>query len=151
MFALFLCFLVAMGQSLSQVSTMDVLAFMEYLLESGMSAANITNHLTPIRSMLIIYNCDASAFRVHRIPLFIKSVKINRSLKPVFNTVIDENILLSMILACDRFSHPMIFKALYLFTYFSFLRLSNILPHTVATFDSSRHLCTGDLFFQTRP
>ena len=147
MFALFLGFLVAMGLSLSQVSTMDVLAFMEYLLESGMSAANITNHLTAIRSMLIIYNCDASAFRDHRIPLFIKSVKINRSLKPVFNTVIDENILLSMILACDNFSHPIIFRALYLFTYFSFLRLSNILPHTVATFDSSRHLCMGDLIF----
>ena len=126
---------------------MDVLAFMEYLLESGMSAANITNHLAAIRSMLIIYNCDVSAFRDHRIPLFIKSVKINRPLKPAFKTVIDENILLSMVLACDQFSHPIIFKALYLFTYFSFPRLSNILPHTVAIFDASRHLCTGDLIF----
>ena len=83
MFALFLALLVALDLSLPQISTMDVLAFMEYLLESGMSAVNITNHLTAIRSMLIIYNCDASPFRDHRIPLFIKLVKINRPLNPV--------------------------------------------------------------------
>ena len=74
MFALFLVFLVVLDLSLPQVSTLDVLAFMEYLLKSDMSAANITNHLTAIRSMLIIYNCEASAFTDHRIPLFIKSV-----------------------------------------------------------------------------
>ena len=147
MFELFLAFLVALDLSLPQVSTLDVLAFMEYLVESGMSAANITNHLSAIRSMLIVYNCEASAFRDHRIPLFIKSVKINRPMKPVFKTVIDEDVLLSLVLACDQFSHPIVFKALYLFTYFSFLMLSNILPHSLATFDASRHLCIGDLIF----
>ena len=97
--------------------------------------------------MLTVYNCEASAFRDHRIPLFIKSVKINRPLQPVFKTVIDEDVLLSLVLACDQFSHPIVFKALYLFTYFSFLRLSNILPHSLATSYASRHLCIGDLIF----
>ena len=146
MFELFLAFLVALDLSLPQVSTLDVLAFMEYLVESGMPAANITNHLTAIRSMLIVYNREASAFRDHRIPLFIKSVKINRPLQPVFKTVIDD-VLLFLVHACDQFSPPIVFKALYLFTYFSFLRLSNMLPHSVATFDASRHLCIGDLIF----
>ena len=125
MIELFLAFLVALDLSLPQVSTLDVLAFTEYLLEFGMSAANITNHLTAIRSMLIIYNCDASAFRDERIPLFIKSVKINRPLQPVFKTVIDEDILLSLVIACDQFAQQIVFKALYLFTYFSFLRFSH--------------------------
>ena len=48
MFELFLAFVVALDLSLPQVSTLDVLAFMEYLVESGMSAPNITNHLTAI-------------------------------------------------------------------------------------------------------
>ena len=55
-----------------------------------MSAANITNHITAVRSLLIIYNCDASVFRDNRIPLFIKSIKSNRPLNPVIKTVIDE-------------------------------------------------------------
>ena len=83
----------------------------------------------------------------HRIPLFIKSDKINKPLNPVFKTVTDEHILLSMVLACDQFPCPVIFTALYLFTYFSFLRLSNILSHTVSIFDASRHLCIGYLSF----
>ena len=31
--------------------------------------------------------------------------------------------------------------------FFSFLRLSNILPHSVSTFDNSRQLCRGDVIF----
>ena len=48
---------------------------MEYLLKAGMSASNIRNHLTAIRSMCIIYDCNAYPFRDSRIPLFIKPVK----------------------------------------------------------------------------
>ena len=113
----FLSFLVALDLSLPQVSTLDVLAFNEYLLQSGSLATNITNHLTAVRLLLIIYNCDASAFRDHRIPLFIKYVKIDRPLNPVFKTVIDEHTL-SIVLAWDQFQYLVIFKALYLFAYF---------------------------------
>ena len=35
----------------------------------------------------------------------------------------------------------------YLLAFFSFLRISNTLPHLAAQFDSSRHLCKGDLIF----
>ena len=34
-----------------------------------------------------------------------------------------------------------------IYCYFSFLRLSNILPHTTAGFDVTRHLCVGDVIF----
>ena len=40
----------------------------------------------------------------------------------------------------------MLLLYLKLYTY-SFLRLSNILPHSVSSFDSSRHLCVGDIIF----
>ena len=42
---------------------MDVLAFMEYLAQSGMSPDNITNHITGIRSMSIVYGIDTTPFR----------------------------------------------------------------------------------------
>ena len=134
----------ALGLSLPQVSTLDVLAFMEYLLQSGMSAANITNYLTAIRSMLMIYNCDASTFRVHRIPLFIKSVKNNRPLKPIFKTDIDENHVIIVI------SHVIIFHIqLYLeLCICSLILLSlgcQIFFHT--QLPPLKHLCIGDLIF----
>ena len=43
-----------------------------------------------------------------------------------------------------------IFKALYLTAFFSFLRLSNFVPHSLATFDPAKHLTREDIFFQDK-
>ena len=143
MFLLFLSFLVAVGLSLPQVDTLDILAFIEYLLQAGMTAANITNHLTAIRSCCIIYNIDNTPFRDNRLPLFIKSIKINRSLQPSWKRIVDENILHSICTVCSL-PFPKVFKALYLLAYCSCLRLSSI-PHSLASFDRTRYLCKGDI------
>ena len=51
---------------------------------------------------------------------------------------------------CDLLRLPTLFKPLYLLCFFSFLRLSNILPHSIAAFDHTRQLarvyyiCTSD-------
>ena len=67
MFITFLGFLVAMDLSLSLLSTMDILAFMEYLHHNGISPDHIVNHLTAIRSLCIIYNCDTTPFVIHQV------------------------------------------------------------------------------------
>ena len=43
--------------------------------------------------------------------------------------------------------HHVTFVALYSFCFFSFLRLSNLLPHTANKFDITRHLARGDIIF----
>ena len=73
MFQLFLAFLLVVD--LPRISSLDVLAFMEYLAQSGMSPDNITNHITGIRSMSIIYGFNTAPFRDQRIPLFVNPSK----------------------------------------------------------------------------
>ena len=63
MFGLLLAFLVALDLSLPQLTTLHVLAFLEYLLQHGMSVTNITHHITDIRTMLVVYSCDTAVFR----------------------------------------------------------------------------------------
>ena len=133
--------------SLPTVTTIDILAFMEYLTQAGMSPDHITNHITAIRSMCIVYATDTHPFRDQRIPLFIKSLKLNSAFVPKISMLIDETLLLQIITVADQFQFPQIFKSLYLLAFFSFLRLSNILPHTVNSFDKTRHLCAGDVIF----
>ena len=48
---------------------------------------------------------------------------------------------------CDTLPHPVVFKAVYLVAFFSFLRISNLLPHSIRSFDPTRQLPIGDLFF----
>ena len=91
MFRDFLAFLFFM--SLSQVATHHILAFMEYLHQSGLSPSNITNYVTAIRSMYIIHACDTSVFRNQRLPLSIKSLKINWNLQPVLPVLLDQEML----------------------------------------------------------
>ena len=147
MFRLFLAFLVVLDLSLHQLSTMDILTFMQYLHELGMSPDNIVNHITAVRSLSIIYACDTTPFRDHRIPLFVKSLKINRSFQPKIKYWWTKICFLRLLLLPSiyhilKFSQPFIF-----FCFFSFLRLSNILPHAVNGFDFTRHLCVGDIIF----
>ena len=99
---------------------MDILVFMQYLSESGMCPDNIVNHLTAVRSLAIIYACDTLPFRDHRIPLFIKSLKINRSLQPKIKLLVDEDLLLKIITVAHHRPNSHVFTALYLFCFFSF-------------------------------
>ena len=120
---------------------------MEHLLQDGMSASNITNNITGIRSMYIVYGLDTAAVRDRRIPLFLKAIKITRPLKPVLLLRLDVHLLENILQICQMLQHPSVFKALYTFCFFTFLRISNILPYTMASFDLSRQLCRADVVF----
>ena len=83
--------------------------------------------------MCTVYGCDTTPFRDHCIPLLIKSIQINRPGKNYAH----------MLLLFPSFD----FQALYSSYFFSIPRLSNILPNSLAKFDTSRHLCLGDIIF----
>ena len=118
MFRLSLAFLVVVDLSLPGVTSMDILAFMEYLAQSGMSPDHITNHLTADKSMCIIYGINTIPFRDQRIPLFIKSLKLNRPFAPQISRLIDETLLRQIITASTYLQFPHIFKTLYLLAFF---------------------------------
>ena len=147
MFKDFLGFLVVAGTSIHQVSHQVLLAFMQYLLDNQCSFSNITNYLTGIRAFFVVHGCNTEAFRHEQIQLFQKSIKLNVHFRPKANTIITIQQLQNIILSCDTLSHPVVFKAVYLVAFFSFLRVSNLLPHSVRSFDPTRQLALGDLFF----
>ena len=74
----------------------------------------------------------------------LKSVKIQAPLRPTVRPSIDVNTLESIIHQCLTLPHSESFQPLYLLCFFSFLRLSNILPHTTKSFDPTRQLARGD-------
>ena len=147
MFRLFLGFLVVAGLTIHQVTVTILLAFMESLVDQSFSVSNIVNYMAGIRSNFIIYGLDTLPFRDERIYLFQKSLKYTRKLVPKGTFVIDTDLLLCILSVSDTLEFPIIYRALYLLSFFSFLRLSNILPHTIKGFDPTRQLCKGDLIF----
>ena len=131
MFREFRCFLERALISLFKVNTIILLSYMEYLHQKGLSHANIPNHMAGIRAFFIIYGLQTSFFKDERIPLFIKALRMNAPLTLKPTKTISIQMLHQILQVCDTLQTSVVFKALYLFTSFSFLRLSNILPHAV--------------------
>ena len=48
---------------------------------------------------------------------------------------------------CEALPHPIIFKSVYLVAFYSFLRISNLVPHSIAAFSPLEQLARGDVFF----
>ena len=133
----FQAFKVAAGLLTPQVNTHIILAFMEYLHSNAQSKSNIANYLSAIRAFHIIYGFPTEPFRDKRIPLFLKSIQYSAPLTPKTQSLIDISMLQNIIQQSQTLPNPLVFKALYLTCFFSFLRLSNILPHTIQEQHSS--------------
>ena len=140
----FLLFQVVAGLPPCQVNILTLLAFMEFLVRNRHSRSSITNYLAAIRAFHIIHGLDTQSFQDQRIQLFLKSLTITAPLTPAQKPSLDIQILETIVTQCNLHPYPMVFKPLYLTCFFSFLRLSNILPHSIRTFDHTRQLARGD-------
>ena len=72
---------------------------------------------------------------------------MNSPLAPVVRIAIDHTLLSQIVTVLAHLQFPLVYKALYLLAFFSFLRIPNILPHAAKIFDKTRHLCVGDVVF----
>ena len=97
--------------------------------------------------MCIVYGYNTASSMDQRISLLIKSLKLNHLFSPRIPIVMNEILLLQIVTVSAQLRYPLVYEALYLLAFFYFLRLSNILQHSVNSFDKSRHLGVGDLIF----
>ena len=64
------------------------------------------------------------------------------------NKIIDVSLLVKITEECDYMYMGQIYKALYLLSFVSFLRLSNLVSHSVATFSPLKQLARADVIFK---
>ena len=147
MFQDFIGFLVASGLSLGKVNIYVLLAFLEYLHSNALTAANISNYLAGIRAIFILHDLPTHMFKDQRIQMFVKSLQIDRPLTIKSTPVFSIDMLRDIVIQSQKFEFSHIFAALYLLAFYSFLHLSNIVPHSFMGFDISRHLARGDVIF----
>ena len=112
-----------------------------------MSTASIANYLSAIKAKLSIYGVDVSPFSHPQIKYFTRSLTLAAPLKISLKTVIDVDTLKAIISKCDNMYMGQIFKAAFLLSFFSFLRISNLVPHSMQTFNPLEQLARADIFF----
>ena len=77
----------------------------------------------------------------------LKSIKLGRPFSPKITSVLTLDTLQKIVNISKTLNHSLTFVALYTFSFFSFQRLSNLLPHTTKQFDITRHMARGDILF----
>ena len=79
--------------------------------------------------MFIKHNFPTQPFSDDKIQMYIRSVRINRPLAIKSKSVFTEQILFDIVSLAKTFEFSHIFVSVYLLTFFSFLILSNMVPH----------------------
>ena len=98
------------------------------------SSPTLANHLAAIKANLSLNSLPTLIFQDPRIKYFQKAVTLRTPFKPSLKSIIDVDTLQLLVRACDSTYMGQVFKAVYSLVFFSFLRLSNLVPHSVKTF-----------------
>ena len=147
MFRLFIAFTVFMQVSLMELCPRILLAYLQFLTTNGSSAPTLANHMSAIKANLAIHGLPTQIFHDPRIKYFQKSITLHRPFKPALKAIIDIDTLQLMVRLCDSSYMGQVFKAVYTVAFFSFLRLSNLVPHSTKLFSPLYHLARGDIIF----
>ena len=128
-------------------NTASILAFLEFLVKNDVSHSQVNNYISAIKHYFKLFNLSVTQCDHPHITLFTRSLRLNASYTPTTKNVIDIPTLIQISEQCEITSHPLIFRAAFLLAYFSFLRISNFVPHTISGYDPTRHLAAGDIIF----
>ena len=107
----------------------------------------VENYVSAIKASFVLYELPYVVFNHPKIKYFIKSLKTNRPLTLRPHNLIDLIILRRISIACLDLPHGLVYRAVFLTGFFAFMRLFNLAPHSLSTFDPSRHLTGHDVFF----
>ena len=66
-------------------------------------------------------------------------------------SIIDTLIWSQIVKACDFLYMGFVYKAAILFSFFSFVHISNLVPHSIKTFDPLKQLAWADICFAQPP
>ena len=101
MFRLFLAFLTFMNVQVSKVSSLTIIAYLQFLDSNHMSSNAMANHLSAIKAKMSIFGLSTSCFKDQRINYFQKSVTLHRPFKASLKNLIDIDTLHLIVRACD--------------------------------------------------
>ena len=120
-----------------------ILAYLECLNFNKVSVNMIMNHLSAIKAKLVVLGLNPSPLDHKKIKYYLRALKLNRPISVTSHNIITVHTLLKIVYQCDYLYMGKVFKAVFLAAFLGFFRLSNLAPHSLTTFDFTRHVAGG--------
>ena len=137
-----------MNWNFTQVTVFNLLAFLECLNYNAVKHSQMANYLSAIKTQFLLCGLDVACFSDARLKFYQKAVQRQGPLSIKLNKLIDIPLLRDIVEQCNFMFMGQVFKALYLLSFYSFLRLSNLVPHALSQFSPLKHLARGDVLFR---
>ena len=93
------------------------------------------------------WDWDCKPLSHRNIQLFVKAVSHNAAYFPKVKATLTINDLRNLSNACKKIKHGTVYKAAFLLVFYTFLRISNVVPTSAKTFDPTCHILRSDLIF----
>ena len=129
----------------ADINIQHIMAYLQFLIENNVSVHMVANHISALKANFVMYGLDYTVLNNPRVSYFLKSIKINRPLAIRPKNIITLPVLKQMVSLCDHTYCGKVFKAVFLLSFFAFLRISNIAPHSYSAFDPTRNLTPKDI------
>ena len=128
------------------VNLHNILTFLEYLFQNHISPKVIRNYLLSVCLMAHQYNIPQSDTNHYTMTYYIRSISINSAFRPTPRGIFDLPIRYQISRSCDVLSDPILFRTIFLTSFYGFLSMSNIAPHRASQY-SPWHFLRQDLIF----
>ena len=143
-FNLFMAFTVYM-EILIPWQEVAVVAFLEYLVRSSLSAASLQNYLSALHHHFELYNWGVAALQGRRTLLLVKSIKMHNPLNPKIKGILSIDMLKGLL---GTMPNAVVYQSTCLIAFFGFFRLASLVPIATHVFDKTRYPLVQDIIFQ---
>ena len=144
---LFVQFCIVYGIPVEAPTIDDVEAFTELLVEAGLSVAPIKNYSVATKTLYaewglvrILKRFDVPAWK-----FMLKGLAYSADTRQDTRTAMTMEDLMTMVNICDKDKALWPLQVALTFGYFGYLRVSNLAPETVTSFDPTRHTTWADV------
>ena len=113
LFCNFIGFCVCNKINIISISIDEIMAYMEYLVENGVSVNMVSNNISAIRAKFVMYGLPHDLLHHPRIAYFTKSLKINRPLTVTPRNIMSLATLSNLVHLCSSLTSGQSFKAIF--------------------------------------
>ena len=133
--------------NMAAIQSPHIVAFIEFLAQNGLSHASIVTYISALKQQFHHYGLNQAALSHKNVSLMLASCLKTIPQNPASKGIFTVPILNSIIQATQILNRPVVYTALFLTAFHSFLRISNILPTSASKFNSREHLSRGSIRF----
>jgi len=146
---LYISFCLHYNLEILQPSSQNVCAYIEFLTRSFKSPDSIRNYVSGIRHLHRLININSDCLESFEVNIMLRALDLTMHHFRKPHTVLTVDIIQKLITKCDRQGpQGLILKTAILFSFYGFLRKSNLAPESVSKFDPLKNTCRGDILFQ---